>query len=147
MLDTYKIRENHENRPQNKDSENTETEYTINDQLLLEMIFVTITGETIKYSSGRKNESIKQETQLEEDIKKIEHDISENLENINSEKLISLNEKKNQLYEIRKHKLEGVMLRSRCRYEDLGEKPTSYFLNLEKRNFTNEVITKIIADN
>ena len=80
---------------------------------------------------------IKQETQLEEDIKKIEHDTSENLENTNSEKLISLNEKKkNQLYEIRKHKLEGVMLRSRCRYEDLGEKPTSYFLNLEKQNFT-----------
>ena len=147
MLDTYKIRENHENRPQNKDSENTETEYTINDQLLLEMIFVAIRGETIKYSSRRKKESIKQETQLEEDIKKIEHDISENLENTNSEKLISLNEKKNQLYEIRKHKLEGVMLRSRCRYEDLGERPTSYFLNLEKRTFTNKVITKIIDDN
>ena len=54
---------------------------------------------------------------------------------------------KKQLYEIRKHKLEGVMLRSRCRYEDLGEKPTSYFLNLEKRSFTNKVITKIIDDN
>ena len=38
------------------------------------------------------------------------------------------------------------MLRYRCRYEDLGEKPTSYFLNLEKRNFTNKVITKIIVD-
>ena len=38
------------------------------------------------------------------------------------------------------------MLRSRCRYEDLGEKPTAYFLNLEKRNFTNKVITKIIDD-
>lgn len=38
------------------------------------------------------------------------------------------------------------MLRSRCRYEDLGEKPTSYFLNLERRNFTNKVITKIIAE-
>ena len=39
------------------------------------------------------------------------------------------------------------MIRSRCRYEELGEKPTSYFLNLEKRNFTNKVITKIIEDN
>ena len=54
MLNTYKIRENHENRPQNKDSENTQTEYTINDQLLLEMIFVAIRGETIKYSSRKK---------------------------------------------------------------------------------------------
>ena len=39
------------------------------------------------------------------------------------------------------------MIRSRCRYEDLGEKPSSYFLNFEKRNFTNKVITKIIEDN
>ena len=54
VLDTYKIRENHENRPQNKDSENTQREYTINDQLLLEMIFVAIRGEKIKYSSRRK---------------------------------------------------------------------------------------------
>ena len=43
--------------------------------------------------------------------------------------------------------IEGVMLRSRCRYEDLGEKPSGYFLNLEKRNFTNKVITKIIEEN
>ena len=39
------------------------------------------------------------------------------------------------------------MIRSRCRYEDLGGKPSSYFLNFEKRNFTNKVITKIIKDN
>ena len=29
----------------------------------------------------------------------------------------------------------------------LGKKPSSYFLNFEKRNFTNKVITKIIEDN
>ena len=38
------------------------------------------------------------------------------------------------------------MIRSRCRYEDLGEKPSSYFLNFEKRKFT-KVITNIIEDN
>ena len=142
VLNTYKTREN----LQNKNNEHKETKYTINDQLLFEMILVAIRGETIKYSSRKKKESIKQEIQLEEDIKKIEHDISENLGNTKPEKILSLNGKKDQLQEIRKHKLEGVMLRSRCRYEDLGEKPTSYFLNLEKRNFTNKVITKIIEE-
>ena len=38
------------------------------------------------------------------------------------------------------------MIRSRCRYEDLGEKPSSYFFNLEKRNFTNKIITKLIEN-
>ena len=143
VLDTYKVKNNKENEPH---TENTGIIYTINDQLLLEMILIAIRGETIKYSSRKKRESLKQENQLEEDIKKIEHDISENLENTTPEIFITLNEKKNQLHEIRNHKLEGVMLRSRCRYEDLGEKPTAYFLNLEKRNFTNKVITKIIDD-
>ena len=41
-----------------------------------------------------------------------------------------LEEKKNRLYELRENIIEGVMIRSRCRYEELVEKPTSYFLNL-----------------
>lgn len=39
------------------------------------------------------------------------------------------------------------MLRSRSRYEDLGEKPTKYFLQLENRNYTNKVINKLIDEN
>ena len=66
---------------------------------------------------------------------------------MSEEDLNLLENKKNRLSEIRKHKIETVMIRSRCRYEGLGEKPSSYFLNFEKRNFTNKVITKIIEDN
>ena len=57
-----------------------------------------------------------------------------------------MEDKRNRLQEIRKNTIDGVMIRSRCRYEDLGEKPSSYFFNLEKRNFTNKVITKIIEN-
>ena len=57
-----------------------------------------------------------------------------------------LNEKKETLAEIRKKKIEGVMLRSRCRYEDLGEKPTKYFLSLENRNYQDKVIQHLIDD-
>ena len=39
------------------------------------------------------------------------------------------------------------MLRSRSRYEDLGEKPSKYFFNLESRNYTNKVMNKIIDEN
>ena len=66
---------------------------------------------------------------------------------MSEEDLNLLENKENRLSEIRKHKIEAVMIRSRCRYEDLGEKPSSYFLNFEKGNFTNKVITKIIEDN
>ena len=58
-----------------------------------------------------------------------------------------LEDKRNQLEEIRQKKIEGVMLRSRCRYTDMGEKPSKYFLTLENRNFTSKVITKLIDNN
>ena len=111
------------------------------------MILLAIRGETIKYSSRKKRENTKQEKELEEDILQLERNISENLQTVSEEDLNLLENKKNRLNEIRKHKIEGVMIRSRCRYEDLGEKPSNYFLNFEKRNFTNKVITKIIEDN
>lgn len=66
--------------------------------------------------------------------------------NINEETIESLTEKKNTLAELRQNKIDGVMLRSRCRYEDLGEKPTGYFLNLKSRNYTNKVMTKTIDE-
>ena len=94
-----------------------------------------------------KKRNTKQEKELEEDISQLERYISENLQTVSEEDLNLLENKKNRLNEIRKHKIEEVMIRSRCRYEDLGEKPSSYFLNFEKRNFTNKVITKIIEDN
>ena len=47
------------------------------------------------------------------------------------------------LNDIQKDKIEGMMLRPRSRYEDLGEKPTRYFFDLEKRNYTSKVIHKL----
>ena len=63
------------------------------------------------------------------------------------EEILLLEGKKNKLEEIRKIKIDGVMLRSRCRYEDLGEKPTKYFLNLESRNYQDKVINHLIDEN
>ena len=43
--------------------------------------------------------------------------------------------------------MEGVMLKSICRYDVLGEKPSGYFLNLENRNFMDKVITNLMDSN
>lgn len=42
--------------------------------------------------------------------------------------------------------MKELTLRSRCRYQDLGEKTTKHFFNLENRNFTSKVMNKIIDD-
>jgi hypothetical protein len=84
---------------------------------------------------------------LEKEIENLEKQISENHQTIDEQILIELSNKKSDLENIRKVKLEGVMLRSKCRYEDMGEKTSKYFLNLEKRNYISKSINKLIDDN
>ena len=121
--------------------------FNINDQLFLETLFMMIRGNTTKYSSIRKKNNLKEENTLENDISKLESEINENFANIDVDKLEILSQKKAALIELRKSKIEGVMLRSKCRYQDLGEKPTKCFFNLENRQYTNKVMGKLIDKN
>ena len=105
-----------------------------------------IRGNTIKYSSFKKKQQQQQEIKLEQEIKILEDEVNANFLNMTEENLNDLENKKSSLNEIQKEKIEGVMLRSRSRYEDLGEKPTRYFFNLEKRNYTSKVIHKLIDE-
>ena len=105
-----------------------------------------IRGNTIKYSSFKKKQQKQQEIKLEQEIKILEDEVNANFLNMTEENLNDLENKKSSLNEIQKEKIEGVMLRSRSRYEDLGEKPTRYFFNLEKRNYTSKVIHKLIDE-
>lgn len=129
------------------DTSNEDIIFNINDQLFLETLLMMIRGHTIKYSSVKKKKSLEEEKQLEEEIKDLETEINDDLLNLKEETLQNLSLKKNRLTEIRKHKIEGVMIRSRSRYQDLGEKPTKYFLGLENRHYTNKVMSKIIDTN
>ena len=47
------------------------------------------------------------------------------------------------LEKIIEYKTRGAILRSKSQYEMLGECPSKYFLNLEKRNFTKKTIHRL----
>ena len=131
----------------NDNLDNQQSEYSINSQLFLETLLLMIRGNTIKYSSfKKKQQQQQQEKQLEQEIKIIEDEVNTNFINMSDEILDNLETKKTMLYDIQKDKIEGMMLRSRSRYEDLGEKPTQYFFNLEKRNYTSKVIHKLVNE-
>ena len=74
----------------------------------------------------------------------LENEINKEYLNLNDEKLIELSLNKEQLAEIRKENIDAVMFRSKCRYQDLGVKASRYFFNLENRNYTNKVMTKLV---
>ena len=58
-----------------------------------------------------------------------------------------LETKKEELENLRKEKLKGIIIRSRVRWAEEGEKPTNYFCHLESRNYINKTITKIEKQN
>lgn len=54
---------------------------------------------------------------------------------------------KNELEEIYNSKTKGIMLRSHAKWCEEGVKSTKYFLSLEKRNYKNKRIDKLVVNN
>ena len=118
----------------------SDLQFTISDQLFLDVLLMEIRGKTISYSSYKKKQNILQEEKLQVEIKALEQDF-------NIDMLDILERKKIELQNLRKEKLEGVIIRSRTRWAEEGEKPTKYFCSLESRNFINKTIPKIELEN
>ena len=57
--------------------------------------------------------------------------------------LSALKECNQELENLRNQQLNGTLIRSKARWIGEGEKPTKYFLNLEKRNFVNKQMVKM----
>lgn len=107
----------------------------IDDSIFLEVLLMEIRGLSISYSSHKKKEREKIEISLVNEITFLESQ-----EHINFE---LIEQKKSNLENLRKHKLQGHFIRSRARWIEQGEKPTKYFLNLESTNFLNKTIKKV----
>ena len=119
---------------------------TISWKLFLDTLLMMIRGKSISLTSNFKRKNEEREKYLNEAIKELSQKI-ENLGNKNTENLIEkLHEKAQELEEHRKRKIEGCMIRSRIRWYEQGEKNTSYFFRLEKRNYTEKRITNLIDD-
>lgn len=63
--------------------------------------------------------------------------------NPGQETIAKFYEVKLKLERISMHKTEGAMIRSKARWCEQGERSTRYFFNLEKRNRSNNYITKL----
>ena len=95
-----------------------------------------ICGKTISYATYKKKEEAKTEKELVEEIQLMEADLKHN-------SVPLLEEKKHQLQAIRNRRLEGMMVRSRVKQLQDGERASRYFCNLEKRNYTSRSMSFI----
>ena len=129
-VDEYKI---------NGDIEHPESlTLSINDQLLFET-----RGKTISYAAWKKKEQNKTENFLEKEINSLQQSL-----NVSpcEETKRKLNQKQNELQELREHRMRGIATRSKADWITRGEKSTKYFLNLEKRHYINKLIPKLVLE-
>ena len=121
---------------------NNNIQFTIDNDTFLEVLFLQIRGETIKYSSKLKCEQSQREKQLLKDI--------EDLETCNNAQTSTeiLEDKRLELEILQNEKVKGQIVRSRMQWLSEGEKPTSYFCKLENDNFITKTIKRLkLADN
>ena len=113
---------------------------SISHSLFLEVLLLRLRGETIKYSTMQKKENITKENVLMKEIEDLE---VKNDKSLDSE----LESKKSDLEKLREEKMDGIKIRSRIRWLKEGEKPTKYFCNLEKFNYTQKTIKRLQKEN
>lgn len=108
-------------------------QFVINDQLFFETLLLEIRGKTISYAAFKKKSEDKTEKILEKEIKELEEMDNESV-------ITTLEKKKSELEKLRNKKIEGMIIRSRVKWKQEGEKTSKYFCNLEKRNFTDKAM-------
>ena len=119
-------------------------EIMISDTLFLETLLCQLRGQIIKFSKNLKREEKKEENILSTEIKNLQESIDSgknNITNLNSLRDLSL-----KLENLREKTSKGAIVRSRANIIDNWEKPSKYFLNLEKRNYTNKNIPSLQKD-
>ena len=109
--------------------------FNINDQLFFETLLLAIRGKTIAYASHKKKSEIDKEKKILKEIEMLEKQT-----NID---YVRLEEKRTELLDLRKKKMEGVFIRSKATWIQEGEKPTKYFCNLENRNFVSKFMNNL----
>ena len=118
---------------------NNDLQFTISNQLFLDVLLMEIRKTVINYSIKKKREDIEKEKQLESEINNI--DLKQNK---TEEDLLLKSTKENSLIELRKSKIDGIIIRSKARWAAQGEKVTKYFCNLENRHFVSKQMFKLI---
>lgn len=109
------------------------------------MLLMNIRAFTIKYCAKKKRDNDNEKCNIEKEIErlKILYDNSSN-----DELGGQIAELEHKLAEIRKIYVKGLMLRTRAKWIEEGEKPTKYFCSLEKRQYINKNVSKLLlSDN
>ena len=115
------------------------------EDLGLKWDLVKIRGFTVKFSKTKARKRRDEESSLQ---KKINELFIKAEKNKNNRQIIcELNSTRARLEKIMAFKTRGTILRSRTRWHEQGECNNKYFLNLEKRNHSRKLVSKLKLQN
>ena len=119
-----------------------EVNFTIDNDLFLEVLLLRIGGESIKFSTFIKKKNNSKEMELIKDIEYLEqhNDVTTSHGDL-------LSDKKAELEHLRENKVKGEQIRSRIEWLSEGEKPSKTFCKLETKNFIEKTIRKLQIPN
>ena len=106
-----------------------------------EMIKHDIRAYTKPYSAKKKLEKENLKKQLEERIAKLEEMIDIDPESVDL--CTEFFNVKQELEAVEKQEANSIIFRSKIKWAEQGEKNSKYFLNLEKKNYVNKLITQL----
>ena len=110
-----------------------------------DLVKMEIRGFTVKFSKTKARKRRDEESSLQ---KKINELFIKAEKNKNNRQIIcELNSTRARLEKIMALKTRGTILRSRARWHEQGERNNKYFLNLEKRNHSRKLVSKLKLQN
>ena len=107
------------------------------------MIKMEIRSLTIPYAKNKAKNVRTLEKQLESRIESLKNKINSNPDDGTDVEQQEYERLKTELRRIYEERADGVILRSKMRWIEHGEKPTKYFFNMERRNYTKKTITDL----
>ena len=108
--------------------------------LIWELCKLEIRSFSVPYCIKKKKERSAFKRSLEEELEKLLVLLDQNLD---KDTLNSYNLNKKELQDIEREETNAIIFRSKVKWIEEGEKNTKYFLNLEKNNYTNKLITNL----
>lgn len=110
-------------------------------QMRWEFIKLSIRESAMKFDKKRREEQNRLEAELETQLFTLEKDLY-NSQEIQEENQVI----KRELYQIQLARTRESMIRSKVKWVGEGERPTKYFLNLERKNFESKIVSALIDD-
>ena len=110
-------------------------EYNIKAAVMWEVMLVQIRGTIINFAKKKKKREMRRENELIKQIDRLEENMQLHIEQL---EILNI-----ELATIREDRIKGAQVRARSLKLNEGERPSSYFLSLEKANYINKTMLEI----